>query len=163
MHHDTDFVVCPQCGSEYQPHVTHCIDCGAPTQSGWGHHDEMNPKASSLPPESEDFVVVKGGDLQWAENFGNFLEEHGIPWRIEVSDRSGPYRKPISCAVQVAEKDLYRAHELEQQYLLLENPALAAEFITLPSIEQCPACGSQVSPESSECQSCGLTLMTDRW
>ena len=25
--------VCPSCGSEFQPHVMHCIDCGTPTRS----------------------------------------------------------------------------------------------------------------------------------
>ena len=28
---DYDYVVCSKCGSEFQPHVKECIDCGAPT------------------------------------------------------------------------------------------------------------------------------------
>ncbi|HEX4498414.1 MAG TPA: hypothetical protein VIE43_22245, partial [Thermoanaerobaculia bacterium] len=33
---DLDSVVCPECGSEFQPHVTRCIDCGAATVAPGG-------------------------------------------------------------------------------------------------------------------------------
>jgi hypothetical protein len=160
--YDTDVVVCPNCGSEYQLHVTHCIDCGTPTQSGWTftdlHRKQLARRGFSLPPESQDSIAVRGGDLQWAESFGSFLEEHGIPWRLEVIERTEFPTKRFYYFVHVAEGDLGRAVELDQEYLLLENPGLAAEFIDLPSTDQCPACGSRVSPESAECQSCGLAL-----
>lgn len=159
--YDPNVVVCPECGSEYQLHVTHCIDCGTPTQSGWGSTDlgrqELARRALRL-PEDQDSFVVRGGELEWAKSFGSFLEEHGIPWRLEVEKAEHSDR--LSYWVHVAERDLDRARELEQEHLLLENPVLAAEFreLELPSADQCPACGSPVSMDSSECPSCGLAL-----
>lgn len=159
--YETGVVVCPRCGSEFQPHVTHCLDCGAPTQSSWAL--DLSPKGSAqraftLPPECRDAVVVRSGELEWAESFGSFLAQHGIPWRLEIYDRSDSTRRRVRYEVCVSERDLERALELEQEHLLLENPELAEEFIALPSTDQCPACGSRVSPERSECPSCGLAL-----
>lgn len=160
--YDDDVAVCPECRSEYQLHVTRCIDCGAPTRSGLGlrslYREEPGKRVFSLPPEREDAMVVRSDALQWAESFGSFLDERGIPWRIEVKDLEISGRRHYLYSVCVAASDLDRAIELEQEHLLLENPALAAELIDLPSTDQCPACRSLISQESSECRSCGLAL-----
>lgn len=109
-------------------------------------------------PEGEDAVAVRSGLLEWAENFGDFLEEHGVPWRLEQEISEIPKFRDIRYLVQVRERDLERARELEQEYLLLENPDLAAELTELPTTDRCPACGSPVSLDRSECPSCGLSL-----
>jgi hypothetical protein len=151
---EADFVVCSKCGSEYQLHVTHCIDCGAPTRSP----KEPSGQPLRIPPDSEDFTFVRSGTLEWAEGFGSFLEEHGIPWRLEVLKESRFPKQHFYHYVCVAQGDLDRAWELEQEYLRQENPGLAEELVDLSSTDQCPACGSRVLEESIECRSCGLSL-----
>jgi hypothetical protein len=160
---DTDFVVCPDCGSEFQSRVTHCIDCGAPTRPAreTDLHRKENP-TFSLPRESEAFVLLQDNHLERAESLGIFLEEHGIPCRIEASEIVPSKVKRFSYFVCVAEGDLDRALALRHEHLLIENPDLAAEFSALPTIDQCPACGARVSPASAECQSCGLVLLDER-
>lgn len=157
--YDPGVVVCPECGSEYQPHVAHCIDCGTPTLSGEDLDKELARRAMELLTQNQDFVLARSEDLHSLERLGSFLEEHGIPWRLEVPEenRFSPIRYHYY-SIRVEEGDLDRARELQQEYLLIENPDLAAELIDLPSIDQCPACGSRVSPERSECPICGLAL-----
>jgi hypothetical protein len=157
----TDFVVCSRCGAEFQLHVTHCIDCGAPTQSGWTlaspRRKEPVQRALALPDDQDGFVV-RGGQLGWAQSFGSFLEEHGMPWRLDVPERSIVPEKRPPYYVCVAEKDLERARELADEHARVDNPAIAAEFTALPSVDQCPACGSPALLNSPECPSCGLVL-----
>ena len=157
LRYDTDVVLCPNCGSEFQPHVTHCIDCGTPTQSGLSLTDrqriELARRGFSLPPASEAFSV-RIAELGWAEKLGNLLEENGIPCRLEVFEDS---RRHIEYSVCVAAEDFERALELDREHLLKEVPDFAAALSDLSfSADQCPACSAQVSSESTECQSCGL-------
>lgn len=103
-------------------------------------------------------IVIEDSDLERVESLGSFLEEHGIPCRIEEAEVDGAKVKRFQYYVCVGEKDLERAQELRHEHLLIENPEIAEEFGALPTIDQCPACGSRVSPESAECPSCGLAL-----
>ena len=103
-------------------------------------------------------IVIEDRDLERVESLGRFLEEHGIPSRIEESEVEGAKIKHFHYYVCVADEDLERAQELRHEHLLIENPEIAEAFGALPTIDQCPACGSRVSPESAECPSCGLAL-----
>ena len=159
---DTNIVVCPQCGSEFQPHITRCIDCGTPTQSAWAspglHRKDRAQRPFSLPLETQAFVVSRSRDLRDAETLGDFLEEHGIPWRIEVSETEIASKKRFFYEVCVTGENLDRAAELEQELLFRQMPELEAAHNDPPTIDQCPACGSRVSPENEECPDCGLAL-----
>lgn len=156
-----DTVVCPDCGSEFQARVTRCIDCGAPTrpaESGSEPHRKEKPPFS-LPRESPARGLCQETGLGRAESLASFLEEHGVPCRIEVSEMDELKFRSSSYLVCVAEEDLERAQELRHEHLLIENPEIAEELDAfLPEIDQCPACGSRVSPENAECPSCGLAL-----
>jgi len=157
--YDPEVVVCPNCGSEYQLHVTHCIDCGTPTQpSSWAvtnpRQEEVEPRAGSLPPESPA-VVLRTTTLGWATMLGEFLKDEGIPIRIEATEVSAKGARYCVC---VAEGDLHRAREVDNEVILRELGDGADAFVELPSIDQCPACGARVSLDSAECPSCGLVV-----
>jgi hypothetical protein len=154
-----DTVVCPDCGSEFQARVTRCIDCGAPTRPVEAGTDPRRKERQpfSLPRESPARGLVQA-ELGVAESLCSFLEEHGISCRIEVSEVEELRSRRSTYLVCVAEEDLDRACELRHEHMLIENPEIAEEFGGPPEIDQCPACGSRVSPENAECPSCGLVL-----
>jgi hypothetical protein len=158
LSYDADVFVCTKCGSEYRLHLARCVDCGAPTQKK--AFTEPSRQSLRLPPGTEGLCKVRSDTLEWAESFGSFLEEHGIPWTLEVLPelRASKYRRDFGYCVCVREEDRYRAHELEQEHLLLENPGLAEEYTELPAGNQCPVCGSLTSPDKPECPGCGLVL-----
>jgi ketosteroid isomerase-like protein len=60
---DYDYVVCSNCGSEFQPHIMKCVDCGAPTVLPGAVQDrEREPQevlAELAPPPGGSLGVVK--------------------------------------------------------------------------------------------------------
>lgn len=156
--------VCPSCGSEFQPHVTRCIDCGTQTRSSWAAPErprvvraveEMPAFGFSLPRDVEA-TVVRIVDLGWAERLGRLLETRGVPCRIEVQD---PVAAPFSYSVCVAEADFQRALEIDREHMRTEMPE--AGFIELPPGDVCPACGARGAFEEEGCPSCGLGFEGD--
>lgn len=153
--------VCPDCGSEFQSHVTRCIDCGAQTRSTWASPDlprvEREQVAAfgfSLPADSEASAVRITSDLGWAKRLGSLLERRGVPCRINVDYDAS---ENPNYAVCVKEEDLDRANEIDREHLQIEMPG-GAGYTELPPADECPACGSHVSFEETECPSCGLVL-----
>ena len=157
--------VCPSCGSEFQPHVTHCLDCGTPTRSAYAapelppraqrEESDVDPSPLPLSPDTPA-ALVQASSADWVKKLEGVLARNGIPCRLDVYD---PSERPISTyAVWVAEADLERATELENELLRAEIPDYDETFPELPPAGICPACGSAVSSEDAECPSCGLAL-----
>ncbi|HEX7184175.1 MAG TPA: hypothetical protein VF756_20270 [Thermoanaerobaculia bacterium] len=157
MDMDPDVLVCPNCGSEFQLHVTHCIDCGTQTKPvSWvgrpPRRDEPAP-FFSLPREAEA-QILRDDYLDGAQSLGRFLEEHGIACRID------PVGDPIyhRYGVCVAADDYDRAKELDREHMLQLVPDADPSFGELPSTDQCPACGAWLSSHEVECPGCGLVV-----
>lgn len=160
--------VCPSCGSEFQPHVTHCIDCGTQTRSSWAA-PELLPRTGReapgallppLPPEAPA-SMFRASSAEWVKKLEGILARNGVPCRLDVYD---PSERPLrTYAVWVLEADLERAAQLEQELLRIEVPDWAETSPELPSADQCPACGSSVFLDEPECPSCGLGLDGEGW
>jgi len=82
---DYDYVVCSNCGAEFQPHVTRCIDCGAATVPPGGR--QKAPR-QTLAPDAEVVSIRVDEDLEWLETLQKRFSVHGIPSRIEIADGS---------------------------------------------------------------------------
>jgi hypothetical protein len=152
-----DIVICPNCGSEFQPHVATCLDCGTFTvpASHLADQPREEPEPFSLPPGSEA-VLVRMAESAWATGLATHLEERGIPCGIAED--------PACCggapklAVLVAARDLERARELDHEYFLELVPEAADSFGRLPAEGECPACGAHVPARTVECPACGLVV-----
>ena len=149
--------VCPQCGSEFQPHVTQCIDCGGATETRLesplaglaaprAEHDDL-----SSPSEGEA-CSVRVGDFAAARDLAAWLEEHGVACRVR--------RLPVDrhhYAVWVAPEDLEAALALDRQQFAVQVPDAPEMPIELPA-DLCPACGARIAPTAPECADCGLVV-----
>ncbi|HEX5759140.1 MAG TPA: hypothetical protein VF121_08095 [Thermoanaerobaculia bacterium] len=150
--------VCPRCGSEFQPHVTECLDCGTATEARW---DVPGAPPAPPPPAPTDFSLprdveacsVRFGDLQAATELAVFLEERGVPCRV---DSTQPARRR-HYHVLVAPEDQERARALDREHLAAVVPEGEA-VMTEPPPGHCPACGSRVPDEVLECPDCGLVV-----
>ena len=154
--------VCPSCGSEFQPHVTHCLDCGAQTRSSYAAPElpRTRREAPDVPPlplaPEVPAALVRASSADWVKKVEGVLARNGIPCRLDVHD---PAERPTrTYAIWVAEGDLDRATELEHELLRAEIPDYDETFPALPSADVCPACGSAVSSEDAGCPSCELAL-----
>jgi predicted amidophosphoribosyltransferase len=153
---DPDVLVCPNCGSEFQLHVTHCIDCGTPTKPlswvGRPPRQDEPPPFFSLSRDAEA-QILRVSSLEEAQIVGRFLEEH------EVSCRIDPYDPPhLRYGVCVAAEDYDRAMELDLEHMRQLIPDADPSFGELPSTDRCPACGAWLSSHEIECPGCGLVV-----
>lgn len=149
--------VCPKCGSEFQPHVTQCIDCGSATET---RLESPLGGLEAAPEERDDLSVpsegeacsVRVGDYPAALDLAAWLEEHGVPCRVR---RHSTERR--SYAVWVAPEDLERALELDRENFAAQVPDAPDMPIELPA-DRCPACGARIAPTAPECPDCGLVV-----
>jgi ketosteroid isomerase-like protein len=159
---DLDHVVCSQCGSEFQPHVTNCVDCGAATTSPGGAAIRLVP--APLPPvrDPED-VRVRTDDLEWIEGLQAIFERQGIGSRIyPVVDRSRQSsRNSTRYEIVVAPRDAKRAFALDREFLQGRLGDDEIELSEIPPPGICPYCGSEAPADSTECPSCGLVIAYD--
>jgi hypothetical protein len=151
--------VCPRCGSEFQPHVTQCIDCGGATETRWDDGLSTSPEAAPVEPDelsvpSEDEACsVRVGDFDSARDLAAWLEEHGVACSVtrELADRRHYY------VVWVAPEDLERALALDREEFAARVPDAPDMPIELPP-DRCPACGAGLPPTAPECPECGLVV-----
>jgi hypothetical protein len=154
---DYDYVVCSKCGSEFQPHIKECIDCGAPTVPPGAARAPREEEPEEVPEEelelplSQDpeIAMLYAGHLIWAEELKKRCEAQGIPaWLEEWGGRSRLY---------VPRRELKRAREIDREYLQEEVPE-AAGLVEIPPAGVCPFCNKGLPPGALECPGCGLVL-----
>lgn len=148
---------CPDCGEEYQPHMTQCIDCGTALVD---RLDRDVPKPQ-VPPEPEpeasippgDYRPVTGGlTAQAVEPVVKLLAAAGIPVKVE----SRGYDLFLSARLQ--DRPAVIAI-LEREGVISEQPDAGAPAIGADG-GPCPACGVHMAPGTVECPECGLSLGT---
>ncbi|HEY3567967.1 MAG TPA: nuclear transport factor 2 family protein [Thermoanaerobaculia bacterium] len=149
-----DYVVCSNCGAEFQPHVTRCIDCGAATVPPGGGRQKA-PR-ETLAPDA-DVIAIRGDrDLEWIEALQKRFSIHGIPSRIEMAEGSSSHHPFYE--ISVAKRDARSAYELDQKMVRerLGDEAAGLAEISPPGV--CPVCKARLSPGAVECRGCGLVL-----
>jgi ketosteroid isomerase-like protein/ribosomal protein L32 len=157
---DPDFVVCPECGSEFQPHIKVCIDCGAATVPPETARARARERPAASPPgeDDEEEIAIRTEELEWIEDLQEVFERHGISSRIEVLPSSRHHHK---CRILVARHDALRAFELDREFL---RERLGEEGDGLPELPLagdspfCPFCSSTLPAGTVECPGCGLRL-----
>ncbi|NRA07664.1 MAG: hypothetical protein HRU02_05845 [Myxococcales bacterium] len=160
----TGALFCPRCRCEYLRNVLECADCGV----------ELVPEYSlealgreEMPPIAE-LTCIRSASVGWAQALSQRLSEAGISHRIEaVPDEArgesvrGEPDALLPYGVWVREADLPAAREVDENFLRSQIPDLPEDLSAHEPAgdEQCPACGTAVSPNAQECSDCGLVLV----
>jgi ketosteroid isomerase-like protein len=155
---DYDYVVCSNCGAEFQPHIKTCIDCGAPTvPPGAVREREREPEEEEERPLSQDpeLVALSIGRFESLEGLREELEEEGIPGWIEALS-TRPHVD--SFKLYVRRRDYRRAGEIEREILRGELPEGERELADIPRPGICPFCKTRLPKGAAECAGCGLVL-----
>lgn len=158
MSDDLDHVVCPECGSEFQPHVTRCIDCGAATVSPGGvpAPDEVKEAAPVPPARDAEEVGIRTDELEWIEGLQALFARHGIASRIHRVE--GSRRHPDRYEIVVASGDARRAFALDRELLQERLGDEEIELTEIPEAGVCPYCHEEVPADRTDCPSCGLVI-----
>lgn len=144
---------CPDCGEEYQPHVTTCVECGGVLEDKLAddapEEDGLPPVDPNLPP-GEYRKVADGLTAATAERLVKLFIGAGIPVMVE----SLGYGLCVSSRFEDRPEVLAM---LEREGVIpkpsdAEAPAVGTEG------GACPACGTPVPAGSLECPDCGLLL-----
>jgi ketosteroid isomerase-like protein len=155
----SDFVVCPECGSEFQPHIKACIDCGAATVPPEAARARVRDRPAASPPgedeDDEEEIAIRAEELEWIEDLRELFERHGISSRIEALSSSYHQHR---CKILVARQDALRAFELDRELLRERLGEEGADLAELPPAGACPFCSSTLPAGTVECPGCRLRL-----
>ena len=115
---------CPECGEEYQPHMTHCLDCGAPLKEKL----DGEPVTREAPPEEEAPDLTPGDYARVA---------HGLS-----AQTAEPLVRPCpACGADIKAGTV----ECADCGLTLGGSSCESCGAELdPADESCPACGHPV-------------------
>lgn len=149
--------VCPSCRVEYLHTAETCSDCGVDLVL---QGEAPEAPAGELPP-AEELVMIRAETATWIEGLGRRLEAAEIPFRIEVVPQPASRARGQAFALFVLPEDEERARQIDAKHLRTQLPDLPdAEEGAVPGTgdgeEACPACGTGLPTDASECPECGL-------
>jgi hypothetical protein len=146
---------CPDCGEEYQPRMTHCIDCGSALEERLdGGAPAPEPPTEREPephlPPGEYRRVADGLSAQTVEPLVKLFVAARIPVKVEslgydLRLSARPEDRPAVIAI------------LEREGVLPKQPDEATPVVAADG-GPCPACGTHIGPGTVECAECGLLL-----
>jgi hypothetical protein len=150
--------ICPDCETEYLPHIGKCADCGAVLLSHEEYKKAQEEKKRLMATAIENSAVVREGDLKWLGELYTVLINAGIPCTVTSDADCNKGCCGNECRLIVSKEDLEKAQERVTEYYREMHPELRASH-ELASQGRCPACGSPVGASDTECSDCGLTLL----
>jgi len=150
--------ICPDCQSEFLPHILKCSDCGAVLLLPEEHRKAQEERKRIEEQIVQNSVVVREGDLNWMTELRTALIDSGIPCTIHFDAGCKKGCCGDKCRLVVSSEDLERAQESIEAYLMEVTPEFRASK-ELISEGKCPACGSFVGTDERECRDCGLPLL----
>jgi hypothetical protein len=154
----SEIKICPDCRTEYYPHVECCADCGALLV--WPDENKTVQEKKTQRNENDlgDQVVVRAGSLKLIDELFNVLIDSGISCAVNADAGCSKGRCGDTCRLLVSPQHLAEANERIEAYCMEIYPEIKASK-ELISQGKCPACGSPVGSNAVECPDCGLTLV----
>ena len=150
--------ICPDCETEYLPHILKCADCGAVLLFPEEHRKAEEERKRIEEKIAENAVVVREGDLNWLTEMKTVLLDAGIPCTIHFDAGCNKNCCGDKCRLKVSSEDLEKAQGNIEEYLMEMNPEFRASNELIRK-GKCPACGSPVGTDERECPDCGLLLL----
>jgi hypothetical protein len=155
--------VCPECGEEYLHTASVCVHCEVPLVL---EGERPAPGAAEELPPASKLVCVRAASVGWAMSLSEYLVEAGIPHRVQAAEsdeEEGSRRKPgqnLPYGVFVLAEHAQQAAQIDLDHTDRQIPDIPEDFgQTEISADDCPACGTSISPTATECSDCGLTLL----
>jgi hypothetical protein len=148
---------CPDCGEEYQPHMTQCIDCGsallerleheAPQLRASSGAEENTPE--NIPP-GDYLTMADGLSAERAEAVVHLLVQAGIPVKVQAKGYG------LCLSARMADRSAV-VEILEREGAIPKQPEATAPVVGADG-GPCPACGARIKPGAVECVDCGLRI-----
>jgi arginyl-tRNA--protein-N-Asp/Glu arginylyltransferase len=150
--------ICPDCETEYLPHIEKCADCGTVLLLHEEYSRVREEKKQLAEKAVRNAVMLREGDLKWLDELCNVLIDAGIPCSVISDEGCNKGRCGDNWQLIASKEDVERAEERIEEYFMEMHPEIRASN-ELVSQGKCPACGSPVRAGANECLDCGLTLV----
>ncbi len=150
--------ICPECATEYLPHVEKCADCDAVLLLHEEYRSVQEERKRLTEKAIRNAVVVREGDLKWLDELCNVLIDAGIPCIVTSDTSCNKGCCGDKWRLIVSKEDVERAKERIEEYFMEMHPEIRASN-ELASQGKCPACGSPVIAGANDCPDCGLKLV----
>lgn len=150
--------ICPDCQTEYYPHIECCADCGAILLSPEENKVGKAEKKQHSDKDLENQVAVREGNLKWIDELFNVLIDSGIPCVVNADAGCNKGGCSHTSRLLVSSQNVEEANERIEEYCMEVHPEIKASK-ELISQGKCPACSCPVGSDAVECPDCGLTLL----
>jgi hypothetical protein len=155
------YKICPECHEEYTLVATRCADCDVDLV----HGDEFaleEEELEAFPPASE-LECVRVAPIAWIRALSEALQQGGVVHRVEPASADD--------APEGQRPDVFGNVQLFGLYVRIEHASTARELDDsiaaqvlpeeAPTLEEgeeetCPACGTGLAANVTECPDCGL-------
>ncbi|MBI4847528.1 MAG: hypothetical protein HY808_02990 [Nitrospirae bacterium] len=154
----TRIKICPNCTTEYFPHIERCADCGAVLLTPEENKKMQEEKKRCMDKSLENTVVVREGSLKWMDELYNVLIGSNIPCGVHTDAGCKKGCCGDTYRLLVSSENAERANERIEEHCAKLHPELQTSR-EMMSQGKCPACASPVSDDAVECLDCGLTLL----
>ncbi len=149
--------ICPDCRTEYNPHIENCADCGAPLMVPDEVRNLHEERKQCMERLLQNPVSVKEGNLQLMKELYKVLINSDIPCTVNADTCTK------SCCgdkyqLLVSSEDAERAVARVADHYAEVDPEFKSARDNI-SQGKCPACETPVGEDTVECPDCGLTLL----
>jgi hypothetical protein len=150
--------ICPDCQTEYFPHIECCADCGTLLLLPEEIKKVQVERKQCIDKDLANSVVVREGSSKWINELFNVLIDSNIPCVVNADAGCNKGCCGDTYRLLVSSQYFEKAQERIEQYCMEIHPEIKASK-ELISQGKCPACGCPVGSNAVECPDCGLILL----
>ena len=152
--------ICPDCRTEYYPHIECCADCGTLLISPDENKIVQEEKKRCSDKDLGDpvAVAVRAGSLKWIDELFKVLIDSGIPCVVNADAGCNKGGCRDTYRLLVSPENVEKANERIEEYCMEIHPEIK-DSKELISQGKCPACSCAVDSDAVECPDCGLALL----
>ena len=150
--------ICPDCRTEYYPHIKCCADCGALLLSPEESKMVQEEKKRCGDKKLEEPVAVRAGSLKWIDELFKVLIDSGIPCVVNADAGCNKGGCRDTYRLLVSPENVEKANERIEEYCMEIHPEIK-DSKELIRQGKCPACSCAVDSDAVECPDCGLALL----
>jgi hypothetical protein len=152
--------LCPECNSEYLPHIVSCPTCDVPLMLSVELEEIQERRRQSAAEDIKNAVAIKEGGKRWIIELRDVLINKGFACSIKIAQSSAPGQCGETFLLIVSKETAESATICIGDYIHEVHPEIK-ESKELAAQGKCPACGSDTGTSATECPDCGLLLMIE--
>ncbi len=156
----SEYKYCPECNSEFFPHVAECPDCYVTLKTPEELEELRESQRQLAEEDAKKVVAIKQGEKDWILELHHVLVERGYLCSVTVSPSCSPGKCGESFFLLVPKEEAESAINCINEHNYKVHPEIKVSD-ELTAQGKCPACGFDAGIDAKECPDCGLILVVE--